>query len=94
MKAVLASKGIKFPFVHNLGYLRELCENSRIELPSTLDGMEYLTPFAATMRYGSSEPVRLDRDKAIAWATSAVAWARSAVEEVEKPTPLTTEPNP
>ncbi len=83
LKAVLASNGVKFPFIHNLGYLSELCKNTGIELPSTLDGMEHLTPFAATMRYGSSEPVRLDRDKALAWATSAVAWARSVIDEVE-----------
>jgi HEPN domain-containing protein len=92
LKAALASKDVRFPFVHNLGYLRELCENSGIDLPSTLNGMEYLTPFAATMRYGSSEPVRLDRDKALAWAAEAVAWARSLVEEADGQPKPTTEP--
>jgi HEPN domain len=48
LKAVLASEGVKFPFIHNLRYLGELCKSSGIELPSTLDGMEQLTPFAAT----------------------------------------------
>jgi HEPN domain-containing protein len=81
IKAVLAAKGIKFPFTHNLDYLRDSVKESGIEeLPSTLDGMEELTPFAAAERYGSPTPIGLDRDKALAWAVAAIHWARQQIE--------------
>lgn len=83
IKAVLAAKGIEFPFSHNLDYLRDTCNESGIELPSTLDGIEELTPFAAAERYGSPTPIGLDRDQALCWATSAVAWARRQIEPKE-----------
>lgn len=41
---------------HELSYLRELCGESGIDLPSGLAGMEELTVFAAAERYGSSAP--------------------------------------
>jgi hypothetical protein len=46
LKAVLASHEVEFPFIHNLGYLAELCKKHAIELPKTLDGLDDLTPFA------------------------------------------------
>jgi HEPN domain-containing protein len=36
IKAVLAAKGTRFAFSHNLDYLRDLCKESGIALPSTL----------------------------------------------------------
>ncbi len=47
IKAVLATKGTDFPSPHNLERLRDFSEKSGIALPSTLDGIEDLTPFAA-----------------------------------------------
>src|ERR1700757_1224487 len=52
LKAVLAAQKIEFPFIHNLGYLAELCKQNTIELPTALDGLDDLTPFAAMLRYG------------------------------------------
>jgi len=80
MKAVLAFKGIKFPFVHDLEILRDLCDVSGIKLPSTLNSVEDLTPFAAAERYGSETPQALDRDQALKWAAATIAWARGIVE--------------
>jgi HEPN domain-containing protein len=82
LKAVLASREVEFPFIHNLGYLAELCEKHAIELPETLAGMEQLTPFAAMLRYGSPEQ-KVDRKTALSWAASAVEWARSVIEPIE-----------
>lgn len=74
IKAVLAAKGTEFPFTHNLKQLRDFSEKSGIELPSTLDDIEDLTPFAAVERYGSEAPISLDRDQALKCATEAIAW--------------------
>jgi HEPN domain-containing protein len=79
LKAVLAAKGIEFPFIHDLEYLGELCKSSGIEVPSTLDGIKALAPFAAAERYGSPTPLGLDRDQALRWAAAAVEWARGVV---------------
>jgi HEPN domain-containing protein len=81
IKAVLAAEGIEFPFTHNLRYLSEVSKDSGIELPSSLDGIEQLNPFAADERYGSEVPMGLDRDQALKWAAAAVAWARGIVEQ-------------
>jgi hypothetical protein len=67
IKAVLAANGTEFPFTHNLKQLRDFATQSGIELPSTLDDMEDLTPFAVAERYGSEAPLSLDRDQAIGW---------------------------
>ena len=80
IKAILAVKGIEFPFIHDLERLGELCRESGVALPSTLDGVQKLTPFATLERYGSEEPGSLDRDKALEWAAAAVEWARRQVE--------------
>lgn len=80
LKAVLASRGIKFRFIHDLDYLGELCEENDIELPLEFEGATRLTPFAAIGRYGSQEPARLDCEQALRWAASAVDWARGMIE--------------
>ena len=85
IKSVLAAKGTEFPFTHNLERLRDFAEKSRIALPSTLGGIEDLTPFAAAERYGSETPLRLDRDQALTWGTEAIAWARTLIEETDPP---------
>jgi hypothetical protein len=90
IKAVLAAKGTEFPFTHDLEELRDFAKESGIELPSTLDDVEDLTPFAAAERYGSEAPIALDRDQALKWAAAAIAWAHGIVPEPEpEPEPET-----
>ncbi len=79
IKAVLAAKGTEFPFTHNLGQLRDFAKESGVELPTTLDGMEALTPFASDERYGAETPLSLDRHQALRWAAAAIAWAQEIV---------------
>jgi HEPN domain-containing protein len=93
LKAVLASHEVVFPYIHNLGYLAELCKQHAIELPKTLDGLDDLTPFAAMLRYGSPEQ-SIERQTALNWATAAVEWARTAVAEAESPQQSSTESDP
>jgi HEPN domain-containing protein len=85
MKAVLAAKGTEFPFTHDLEQLTNFAKKSGIELPSTLDDVDDLNPFAAAERYGSEVPVALDRDQALKWAAAAIAWAAQSI--VEQPEP-------
>ena len=81
IKAALAASEVDFPFTHNLRYLRDLCGESGVMLPATLDGVEDLTPFALAERYGSEAPLTLDRDQALKWAAAAVEWAGTLVEQ-------------
>jgi HEPN domain-containing protein len=83
IKAVLAAKGTEFPFTHDLERLRGFSDKSGIELPSTLDDVEALTPFARDERYGSEIPIGLDREQALKWAAAAIAWAQGLVPEPE-----------
>jgi len=76
-------KGTEFPFTHDLKQLRDFAKESGIEVPTTLDDVEDLTPFAAAERYGSEAPIALDREQALKWAARAVEWARSSVEEAD-----------
>jgi HEPN domain-containing protein len=95
IKAVLSAKGTEFPFTHDLERLRTFSEKSGIELPSALDEVEDLTPFARDERYGSEIPTGLDRDQALKWAAEAIAWAQGIVDQTaaeQKKPP--TEPDP
>ena len=83
IKAVLAAKGTEFPFTHDLERLRGFSDKSGIELPSVLDDVEDLNPFARDERYGSETPIGLDRDQALKWAAAAIAWAQGLVPEPE-----------
>jgi HEPN domain-containing protein len=93
LKAVLAAHETEFPFIHNLGYLAELCNKNAIALPKALDGLDDLTPFAAMLRYGSPEQT-IERQTALSWATAAVEWARTAIAETEGRQEPSPEPNP
>ncbi len=91
IKAVLSAKETEFPFTHDLKRLKEFAKQSGIDLPTTLDGIETLNPFARDERYGSEPSLGLNRDQALKWATAAIAWARGIVEQGQAPTP---EPDP
>lgn len=84
LKSVLAANAVKFPFTHNLRYLREVAKRAGIELPATLDGVEDLTPFALAERYGSEAPLALDRDSAMRWVAAAIAWASASIDGAQQ----------
>jgi HEPN domain-containing protein len=81
IKAVLAAKETEFPFTHDLEKLREFAKESGIELPTTLDGIEALTPFASDERYGAETPIGLDREQALKWVAAVIAWAQGIIEQ-------------
>jgi HEPN domain-containing protein len=80
IKAVMAERAVDFPFSHDLSVLLGLCKQAAIEVPSELDGIDQLTPYAARLRYGGEVSGGVDRATAMRWATTAVAWARGIVK--------------
>jgi len=79
LKAALASRGIEFPFTHDLDGLLELCQASGLDVPAELDGVDRLAPYGVHMRYGTSHGAGLDRGQALAWAAAAVEWADALI---------------
>jgi HEPN domain-containing protein len=81
LKAVLAARGIDFPFTHDLEGLAELCQEAGCELPPGLADIDRLTPFGVLLRYGASDDiVPVERAIAIEWAEETIAWARGVVD--------------
>ncbi|HEV3319838.1 MAG TPA: HEPN domain-containing protein [Solirubrobacteraceae bacterium] len=85
IKAVLAARGVDFPFTHDIGGLVIICNNAGISLPDDLRGVDQLTPYAGTLRYDAEDPQLVDRETALRWATVAVTWARAQVESATAP---------
>jgi HEPN domain-containing protein len=81
LKAVLALRGVEFPFTHDLDGLLELCQRSGIDVPEELSDVDHLSPYGVQLRYGTIRPSVLDRDRASRWAASAVDWAGSIIEQ-------------
>ena len=84
LKAVLASRGVRYPHTHKIGKLMDLVRTSGVAVPEFLEGAEVLTPFGAEFRYG----VRADRKMPAfdrAWAADCVKktreWAEGLVRE-------------
>ena len=80
LKAVLAARGVVFPYTHDLDGLLELCESSGLKAPNTLDGVDRLAPYGVHMRYGTGQAQRLDREQALRWAAAAIDWAQNVTE--------------
>jgi HEPN domain-containing protein len=80
LKAVLALRGVEFPYTHDLDGLLELCEKNGLDVPEALSNVDRLSPYGVQLRYGSISPGDLDRDEALRWAASAVEWAENIIE--------------
>jgi HEPN domain-containing protein len=87
LKAVLALRGVEFPYTHDLDALLELCEENDVEVPGHLSEVGRLSPFAVRLRYGAAPATGLDRDRALYWAAAAVTWARTQAEAGQLPAP-------
>lgn len=81
LKAVLAERGVEFPFIHDLDGLTQLCESADVSLPDELDGVDRLTPYAAGFRYNDAAVGGVSREAAKRWAIATVQWARRLVEQ-------------
>ena len=81
LKAVLAARGVDFPFDHDLRVLMDLCESAGSPVPPNVSVAQRLTPYAVAQRYGTVEAGDVTRAEAASWAADAIAWARLLVEE-------------
>jgi len=75
LKAVLAVRGVEFPFTHDIAVLIELSEDAGFEIPANLVDADHLTPYATALRYGLGDPDAVEPKRAIAWAALAIEWA-------------------
>lgn len=80
LKAMLALRGVEFPYTHDLDGLVRLCQQNNIGVPEDLSGVGRLSVFGVRFRYGTSPTTRLDRDQALRWAACAVEWTRQQIE--------------
>jgi HEPN domain-containing protein len=85
IKAVLAARGIDFPFTHDIGGLSSICENAGVPLPDDLRDADQLTPYAGVLRYDAEDPKLVDRATALRWATAAVTWAQGELDAFQTP---------
>jgi HEPN domain-containing protein len=79
LKAALVLAGSELPRTHDLDLLVEQVEAARTKVPGELSDIDWLTPWAAELRY--DEPIALDRAAALAVTESAVGWAASLLED-------------
>jgi HEPN domain-containing protein len=80
LKAGLASREVEFPFTHDLRALEELCASSGITIPSELDDLDLLTPYAARARHEAPHPATVDRKTALALASAALEWGLGVID--------------
>jgi HEPN domain-containing protein len=76
-KIALVVAEVELPRTHDLEQLVEQVKASGTEVPDELASVEWLTPWAAALRY--DEPTLLDRPAALAAAESATNWATALV---------------
>lgn len=84
IKAVLTSRGIRFPWTHDLRLLIDLLADSSIPAPPDADMLPLLTPFAAEFRYGRLPHEGLglrsfDQSRMSEWAVHTRQWAQRQV---------------
>lgn len=86
LKAVLASRGIEYPFTHDLRRLCALIEEAGITLPAPAMDLNAYTPFAAITRYEYplDLPV-LERPAALALLERTRSWAAAQVQDRSRP---------
>ena len=77
IKALLISRNVKFPYVHDLARLLTLLEKAGAEIPESIKQAEGLTRFAVFTRYpGIAEPIgRQEYAEAVRLAEAVFRWA-------------------
>lgn len=81
IKAVMISRNIEFPFVHDLDFLLSLLEDKGEVIPAPIQQASKLTKYAAITRYpGDTDPVTIQEyTEAIAIAEAVLHWAEERI---------------
>jgi HEPN domain-containing protein len=81
LKAVLLSRAVSFPRVHNIAALLTLVQKQGIAVPSAVMAASQLTDYAVMARYpGPSEPVTEEEYRAaLATAEAVYLWASTLI---------------
>ncbi len=79
LKVALVLADSELPRTHDLELLAEQVEGAGTKVPEELSRTDWLTPWAAELRY--DEQIALDRTAALAVAESAIAWAASLLDD-------------
>ena len=89
IKAVLISRGIDFPYTHDISHLATLLDQSRVEYTSELEDAIELTQYAVLARYPTDDtPVtEAELDVAVKIAERVFEWAESVVTDSGEPEP-------
>lgn len=85
LKVALVLADSELPHTHDLELLVEQVKGAGTTVPDELSDTEWLTPWAAELRY--DEPIALDRTAALAAAESASGWAASLLADAKLPQP-------
>ena len=82
IKAVMISRNIEFPFVHDLDYLLSLLEDKGEVIPAPIQQASKLTKYATITRYpGDIDPVTSQEyNEAIAIAEAVLNWAEERIQ--------------
>lgn len=84
LKALLTAKHVTYPHTHRIGDLITLANDNGMSIPSPLDALRSLTPFAVEFRYGAlpDEPEEpLDRDALRRDIDGLRVWVQSLIQE-------------
>ncbi len=86
LKVALVLADADLPLSHDLGFLLKQVRESGVDPPGDeFSGAEWLTPWAAELRY--DEPIALDRTAALAAAESAASWADALLKDTASAAP-------
>jgi hypothetical protein len=83
LKVALVLADSELPHTHDLELLVEQVKGTGTTVPDELSDTEWLTPWAAELRY--DEPIALDRTAALAAAESASGWTASLLADAKPP---------
>ena len=84
LKAVLAGKGIKYRFTHDLVELMDLLRGNGIVVPPEIEEVRAFTPFAVEYRYDylpAEGEASFDRKAALALLKTMRKWAENMIGE-------------
>lgn len=79
MKEALAHAKALFPKTHDLSFLLDLLTQAKFAFPASETELQWLTPYATTLRCDEPSEETLDRNQSLTLVRSIRAWAEKLV---------------